>query len=134
MLRVNGLEKLSMEEVQNIDVDGLQVIIEFCRVLPEIKELGDTVNISNILENNGLEFDLDNGKILKRVKITGNFSYLLVYIYENKHVFRYTFSREEKKLVSKDLLPFVIEENIEGEREYGKERQWRKENKLWRKY
>ena len=49
MLIVNGMEKLDPKVVKAMDIDGLQKILDFCKDLDEIKELGSTVNISDII-------------------------------------------------------------------------------------
>lgn len=123
MLIVNGLEKLDPNIVKAMDIDGLQKILEFCRELDEIKDLGNTVNISNIMADSGLQFDLDNGKILKRINLHPINNCILVSIHEGIHCNQYTFEAGSKKPRDKDSFykkneTIVRNELVDGYQEY----------------
>ena len=123
MLIVNGLEKLDPILIQQMDIDGLQKILDFCKDLDEIKDLGNTVNISNITADQKLQFDLDNGKVLKTITIHPINDYIIVSIYEGIRCNQYTFKDSVKKLSEKDSFykkneTIVRNELVDGYQEY----------------
>lgn len=99
MIRINGLEKLTPEEYEKVNVEFVQFIIDMCRDLEEIKSLGDTVNVSGIT-NESTTFDLDNGKVLRRIKLGESEVGLKVFITEGRHVSIYDFDKNNKKFVN----------------------------------
>ncbi len=123
MLIVNGMERLDPKVVKAMDIDGLQKILDFCKDLDEIKVLGSTVNISDIITDGGLQFNLDNGKDLKTINLHPINDFLIVSIYEGIYCNQYTFKSGSSKPRSKETFykkdkTIVRNEVVDGYQEY----------------
>ena len=99
MLKINGLEKLSEEEINNIDINVLELFINMLEGLTPVNRLGDTVNISDvkscdILDENvddSFEFSLDNGYKLERITYFKKYGDLLVEIDDGLEAYIYAY-------------------------------------------
>lgn len=99
MLKINGLEKLSEEEIENIDISVLELFINLLDGLIPVNRLGDTVNISDVKscdilneENDDtFEFSLDNGYKLERIIYFKKYGDLLVEIDDDLEAYIYAY-------------------------------------------
>ena len=106
MLKINGLEKLSEEEIKNIDINILELFINMLEGLTPVNRLGDTINISDvkscdILDENvddTFEFSLDNGYKLERIIYYKKYGDLLVEIDDDLEAYIYAYDIETEGL------------------------------------
>ncbi len=101
---INGLEKLTKEEVDKIDLDYLEYLIFTISDLYPIKTLGTKVNVSNIKDLEDFSFDLDNGKELIEIKVHNNVTTLSIVIFYKDFSFHYIYDVTKKKVIVHEMF------------------------------
>lgn len=96
MIRISGLEKLSKEEYEKIDLGTIEAILELSRDFEELKELGENVNISGICKES-TQFDLDNGQLLLRFNIARIDDNFVIYITNGRDIHAYKININTRK-------------------------------------
>lgn len=100
---INGLEKLTKEEIDKIDLDYLEYLIFTISDLYPIKTLGSKVNVSNIKDLEDFSFDLDNGNELIEIKVHNNVTTLSIVIFYRDFSFHYMYDVTKKKVIVHEM-------------------------------
>ena len=100
---ISGLEKLTKEDFEKIDIDYLEKLLLIVTDLYPIKSMGNKLNVSNIKDLEDFSFDLDNGSELVEVRVNQYTHVLSIIIFYRNCSFHYIYDYLKKKIEVSEL-------------------------------